>query len=685
VIVPFDYPRAGRAGWRRFLPSWRQSLLIAVTGALGLVIAFFVAVAVVRVPQPSDVASAQATIVYWSDGRHELGRIGAANRIDVKLSDIPLPVRQAVLAAEDRTFYQHGGFSVPGLGRALLNDIAGGPVQGGSTITQQYIKNAFLTQQRSIGRKLKELVLAVKLETTVSKDQILENYLNTIYFGRGAYGIETAAQAYFGVHASQLTTSQGAALAAIIRSPGGYAPDRHLTKLSGRWNYVVNGMEVKGWLTPQQRAALVFPKFLGRRNSATGGSGTIGYLLSAVHEELLRRGWSEDDLNRLGLHVVSTFEQTAQSAALKAVAAQAPTSGTKGLRIGLVSIRPLTGEVVAMYGGSDYTKDPLNNATQAIGPAGSTFKPFALAAATEAGGYPLSSMWDGSSPRTIDGYTVHNFNGESFGHISLLTATENSVNSVFVDLSFHVGYDKVYDAAKRAGMPVATSGFHAGRTLVLGTASPHPIDMAAAYATFAGRGQQVAPTTIKMIESASGQVYFRNFPVVTQAFSTDVADTVTTALQAVVANGTGIAAQGVGRPVAGKTGTTDNNRSAWFVGYTPQLATAVMLVKDGPTGRPTSLAGTGGLTTVTGGSFPAQIWTAFMRAALANLPVVPFGPPVSTLPSPSASRSATSSPTPKPTVTTSKTPSPTPTPTPTVTSKPTPTGTPTPSSSAAVP
>jgi membrane peptidoglycan carboxypeptidase len=209
--------------------------------------------------------------------------------------------------------------------------------------------------------------------------------------------------------------------------------------------------------------------------------------------------------------------------------------------------------------------------------------------------------------------------------------------------------------------------------------------MAAAYATFAGRGQQVAPTTIKMIESASGQVYFRNFPVVTQAFSTDVADTVTTALQAVVANGTGIAAQGVGRPVAGKTGTTDNNRSAWFVGYTPQLATAVMLVKDGPTGRPTSLAGTGGLTTVTGGSFPAQIWTAFMRAALANLPVVPFGPPVSTLPPPSASRSATSSPTPKPTVTTSKTPSPTPTPTPTVTSKPTPTGTPTPSSSAAVP
>jgi membrane peptidoglycan carboxypeptidase len=194
VIVPFDYPRAGRAGWRRFLPSWRQSLLIVVTGALGLVIAFFVAVAVVRVPQPSDVASAQATIVYWADGRHELGRIGAANRIDVKLSDIPLPVRQAVLAAEDRNFYQHGGFSVPGLGRALLNDIAGGPVQGGSTITQQYIKNAFLTQQRSIGRKLKELVLAVKLETTVSKDQILENYLNTIYFGRGAYGIETAAQ-----------------------------------------------------------------------------------------------------------------------------------------------------------------------------------------------------------------------------------------------------------------------------------------------------------------------------------------------------------------------------------------------------------------------------------------------------------------------------------------------------------
>ena len=644
--MPIDYPRAGRRGIRKYLPSWRASLLLCLCAGVGLVVAFFAAVAVVRVPAPSDIASAQATVVYWADGHTELGRIGTANRIDVKLTDIPLSVRQAVLAAEDRSFYQHGGFSVPGLARALLNDLSGGAVQGGSTITQQYIKNAFLTQQRSIGRKLKELVLAVKLETNVSKDQILQDYLNTIYFGRGAYGIETAAEVYFGVHASQLTTSEGAALAAIIRSPAGYAPERHLVKLQGRWNYVVTGMQIKGWLTQQQAAALVFPKFIARRTSSTGMAGTTGYLVAAVQRELIGRGWSEDDLNRLGLHVVSTFEQVAQSAAVKAVAQQAPTTNAKGLRIGLVSVRPLTGEVVAMYGGANYQLDPFNNATQAIGPAGSTFKPFALAAATEAGGYPLSSLWDGSSPRTIDGYTVHNFNGETFGRISLLAATENSVNSVFVDLSYHVGYSNVYDAARRAGIPISTAGFHAGRTLVLGTASPHPIDMAAAYATFAARGVQVSPTTVKLIQTATGQVYYRLSPGLTQAFTAQVADTVNTALQAVVNYGTGGAARGVGRPVAGKTGTTDNNRSAWFVGYTPQLATAVMMVKEDATGRPVSLSGTGGLGTVTGGSFPTAIWTAYMTGALVGLPVVGFGPPIGTgptlTPSPTQTKTATS-------------------------------------------
>lgn len=637
---------------------------------LAAVVAFFAAVAVVRVPSPSDVAAAQATIVYWADGRTELGRIGAANRIDVPLSTVPLQVREAVLAAEDRGFYQHGGFSVSGLGRALINDLSGGAVQGGSTITQQYIKNAFLTQQRTIGRKLKELVLAVKLEATVSKDQILGDYLNTIYFGRGAYGIETAAEAYFGVHAAQLTVSQGAALAAIIRSPGGYAPETHLVKLAGRWNYVIEGMVTKGWLTPAQRAALVFPRFLPRRASTTGMAGPNGYLVAAVHAELLRRGWTEDDLNRLGLRVVSTFEQVAQNAAVAAVKSQAPTSGTAGLRIGLAAVRPGTGEVVAMYGGPDYQADPLNNSTQAIGPAGSTFKPFALAAAEEAGGYSLGSMWDGSSPRTIDGYTVHNFNGETWGRISLLTATENSVNTVFVDLSYHVGYQNVYNAARAAGIPTSTAGFKPGRTLVLGTASPHPLDMAAAYATFAADGVQVSPSTIKSIASGTGQIYYRYSPVTTQAFPKSVTDTVTTALQAVIAHGTGAAAQGVGRPVAGKTGTTDNNRSAWFVGYSPQLAAAVMMVKQDAAGRPVSLSGTGGLTTVTGGSFPTAIWAAFMQAALANLPVAGFtsattGPVTqsatpSRTPTHSASPTAstTSSPTASPSLSPSVSPSP---------------------------
>jgi len=661
--VRIDYPRRGRTGVLHWLPSWRQLLSLAVLGVVAVLGTFAVLVARTDVPQPSDLATAQTTIVYWNDGKTELGRLGDSNRVNVPLDQVPVLMQHAVLSAEDRDFYDEGGFSPKGIGRAVWNNVSGGSVQGGSTITQQYAKNAFLTQERTFSRKIKELVLAVKLDTSVSKDTILGDYLNTIYFGRGAYGIQTAAKQYFNKDVSKLTLGESAALAAIIRSPGGYAPETNMEKLRGRWTYVLDGMVEKGWITAGQEATAKFPTFV-KKKPANKYSGPNGFLLAAVTQSLAAQGFTEDDVNRGGLRVISTFDRKAQSAAIAAVRDERPTKDTKGLRIGLAAVRPGTGEVIAMYGGADFLTNQVNNATQALGQAGSTFKPFALAAAIEQG-VSLDSIWNGNTGVEIDGFKVNNYGDESLGRISLLRGTEESVNSVYVALSSQIGYDKVVDAAVRAGIPENTPALSPVRTVALGVSSPHVIDIAGAYATFANRGQQVGTTVLKEVRGPNGGVLLALDPSPRQAFSSDVADTVNYALRKVVTNGTGVTAKGLGRPAAGKTGTTNGNLSAWFAGYTPQLAAAVMLVKDGSDGNPVSMSGVGGLRTVTGGSFPARIWTAFMKGALEGQPVERFVEPTN-LP--------TATPTPSPTVTV--TPSTSPSPTQSATSSPSPSASP---------
>ena len=307
-------------------------------------------------------------------------------------------------------------------------------------------------------------------------------------------------------------------------------------------------------ITPAQKAAAIFPTFAKQRATYRWG-GTNGYLLDAVRRALLAHGFTEDDINRGGLRIVSTFDRVAQNAAVQAVHDTAPTTHVRGLRIGLVAVQPGTGKVVAMYGGPDFLTQPLNNATQAVGQAGSTFKPFALAAGLEQG-VGLDTQWNGNSGVTIDGYRVNNYGDESWGSISLLQGTEHSVNSVYVALSQQVGYDKVVDAAVRAGVPSTTPGLSAVRSVALGVASPHVIDIADAYATFANRGQQVDPTVITSVTGANGGVLFEWNPTPRQAFTSDVADTVNYALEKVITNGTGFRAQALGRPAAGKTGTT---------------------------------------------------------------------------------------------------------------------------------
>ncbi len=608
---------------------WLRWLIVTVLVLAGIGFAVFAfLLARTTVPTPNDVATSEATIVYWADGTTELGRLGDSTRRSIALADVPIEVQHAVLAAEDRSFYEHGGVSPLGIGRAVLNNLTGGSTQGGSTITQQYAKNAFLSQERSWDRKVKEALLAFKLETVVSKDEILGNYLNTIYFGRGAYGIEAAAIAYFGVPASELTVEQGAVLASIIKSPSGLAPEESEAALEARWNYVLDGMVEQGWLTPKQRKNADFPKIKKLKAKDRLG-GQTGFLLTMVEQQLAELGFDETEIQRGGLRITSTFDRDAQRAATAAVRKVGPTSGTDGLRIGLASVRPGTGEIVAIYGGQDFIDDQINNATRTFAQAGSTFKPFALAAATEQE-VPLTTILPGDSPATVDGYTFSNYGDKSYGPVTLLQATENSINSAYVTLESDIGVQSVADAAVRAGVPAETPGMDLDAldlTFVLGTASPSGLDMANAYATFAAHGARATPSVVTKVVGPNDGLLFQLDVKTDTAFEAPVADTVTYALNRVIENGTGSTARALGRPAAGKTGTTDGNKSAWFVGYTPQLATAVLMAKEDADGIPVSLSGTGGLSTVTGGSFPAAIWTAFMSAALEGQPVEKFAPP----------------------------------------------------------
>jgi membrane peptidoglycan carboxypeptidase len=538
------------------------------------------------------------------------------------------------MAAEDRNFYSNRAFSVTGISQAVLSNVLTfGKGRGGSTITQQYAKTAFLTPERSIQRKIKELVISLKLENAMTKDQILENYLNTIYFGRGSYGVQTAAQQYFNRNANQLSISQSAVIASILRSPGLYDPyygdkeqkARNLARLEARFVYVIDGMLEEKWITTEEAKAAKMPSIAPR---TTGGSlsGPKGYIIDATQKELSKLGFTQEQLMVGGYVIKTTLEQRAQQSAVDAVNKLYPSKAPANLHIGLVAIRPGTGEVVAMYGGKDYVVRQLNDATQSIALAGSTFKPFALVAALEQG-IPLTSMWNGDSPQTFDDlgrpYLVDNYGGEGWGQIDLLSATQHSINTVYVPLGMKAGLDKVVDVARRAGIPESIAMMPTP-SVSLGVASPHVIDVTNAYATFAANGVYAKPYMVKEVIGPNKGVLYQGKPKTQEVFSKEVMADLTYALKSVVNGGTGAAALGLGRPAAGKTGTSQSNASAWFSAYTPNLAASVAFFRDSAS---ESLNGIGGLTSVTGGSFPARIWTAFMKGALRDEPVMEFPQP----------------------------------------------------------
>ncbi len=616
-----DYPRKGKRGIRRFIPSWKlvlatNTLLIA----FGL-LAFAYLYNQVEIPKANGLAAANASIVYWADGKTEMGRFNdaEANRRTIPFEQIPDPMRKAIMAAEDRTFYTNPGFSPKGVARGIWSKAKGGSLQGGSTITQQYVKNYFLTQDQTFTRKAKELVISLKVEQQQDKDTILANYLNTIYFGRGAYGIETASQAYFGIPASKLSVGQSALLASVIRSPTYYDPVKYPEKAKARVGYVLDGMVEEGWLTAEDRAKVLFPK-VNPVTSTNRYRGTTGYLMIDIKKEVLSKTkLTEDQLDRGGYKIVSTFEPKLQAAAVKAAEEQVDPKNVEQVKLGLASIRPATGEVVAIYGGPDAITESFNHTTLATLQGGSTSKPFTLAAALEQG-ISLDTMYDGNGPFIYDdGKKAYNQGKVNYGQTSLLEATVKSVNTVFLRLNKDVTPAKTREIAVKAGYPESTQAVESN---VLGTSQTRVLDIAQAYATIANGGKRVDYHMVKRINSESGEPFYRAKPKTSQAFSADVAADVSYALQEVVTPaGTGKRVNAVfNRPGAGKTGTTNDSKSILFAGYTPELATAVGIYRQGPNGSSISLDGYGDPDLIAGGGYAGLAWADYMNAALDGVP-----------------------------------------------------------------
>ncbi|MFG2844926.1 transglycosylase domain-containing protein [Kitasatospora sp. NPDC048296] len=631
--------------WRRLLPTWRVTLGTLTALLLLAVGAFAVLYVIVPVPDPNAHAVAQNNIYLYSDGTTEIARTGAVNRTDVTIDQIPLQTQQAVVSAEDRTFYQNRGIDLKGMLRAGWNTLLGKGMQGGSTITQQYVKNYYLTQDQTFERKGRELFIALKVDQQRDKKEILAGYLNSSYFGRGAYGIQSAAKAYYGVDVSGLTLGQGAYLASLLQAPSLYdvktATPANREKAVARWHYTLDGMVQLGFLTTADRAATTFPEPIDPQ-PATGLSGQAGYLVGVADDYLISSGTIDaPTLKAGGWRITTTFEKPRQDAFVKAVQNELtdeldprtrPTTDTD-VRVAGASVDPATGRVVAVYGGSDYAKQPYNDALRQDNQIGSTFKPIDLAAGLIAqhtlDGRPITTetRYDGSSERPVTGgptpYAPPNEDDVDYGNITLRYAMVKSVNSVYAQEGVDAGLARVRETAVKLGIPDSVRGMDPTNTsMTLGTATPSALDLAGAYATFANHGEAHTPWSVLKLERVNpgGAVDVPKMPEhkPTTAMDRSIADSVTDVLRDVVSpRGTGAAALDLNRPAAGKTGTTDSNLSAWFAGYTPELTTTVGLFRENPKSHAKEpLAGTAGLTRINGGAFPTKIWTDYMTAAL---------------------------------------------------------------------
>ncbi|WP_407936440.1 transglycosylase domain-containing protein [Lolliginicoccus suaedae] len=615
--------------------------LLAVALVLIIIVpiaTFMVFYMAASVPRPGDIPTNQVATIYMEDGETELARIVPAegNRTEVTIDEIPQHMLDAVIAAEDRDFYTNPGFSVTGLARAVRDNLLGSEnAGGGSTITQQYVKNALVGSERTLTRKLRELVIATKMSREWAKNDILLAYLNTIYFGRGAYGIELAADYYFGKDVSELTPEESAVLAAVVQQPSRLDPALNREEAETRWGYVLDGMVETGALSASERAAAQYPEFRALEDvgEETMTPGPNGLIRTRVINELRSLGINDTTLNTQGLRITTTIDSLAQDAAVNAV--DNTLSGQpENLRTAVVSIDPRSGAVRAYYGGEDgagfdYGHAPLQT--------GSTFKVFALLAALDQG-IPVTQPYD-SSPLTLNGITISNVANASCGRCSIAEALKQSLNTSFyrLMLSLDNGPQDVKEAAHEAGIPreipeldfevLTEQGDPPNNGIVLGQYQVRPIDMASAYATIAASGIYHEPYFVERVVDAEGRLLFeRGEPDGERRLREAVADNATSAMEPIAAYSNGNALIG-GQPSASKTGTTQlgdtgYNRDAWMVGYTPSLSTAVWVGTNDGEPLLTSWGGQ-----VYGSGFPSTIWKRTMDGALMNTPWEDFPEP----------------------------------------------------------
>jgi len=570
------------------------------------------------------------SVVDAADGSTLAVLHGGQDRVVVPLAAIPVHARQAVLAIEDARFYQHGALDLRGITRAVLADLRGGRVvEGGSTITQQYVKAVVTGDQVSLQRKIAEALDVGQLARHMTKDQILAAYLNEIYFGDGVYGIATAAEHYFSEPVGRLDLAQAAALAGTIASPALFRPTAGRAAVQRR-DEVLDRMAAVGFATPAQVAAA---KREPLRVHLHADSARDPYFVDDVTSQLLGSHAFDAALGPAGstarartvldggLKVTTTLVPRDQSLAEAAVRDQLPGSGPDAA---LASIDPGSGAVVAMVGGRDRARSQVNLATGRGGsgfPPGSSFKAFYLVAALEEG-VPVSTTFDTTQPRTVvapecpDGYTVRNAETGGLGRIDLARATAESVNTYYAQLMVKVGTPAAIDVARRMGI---TSPLRDYCSLVLGTENVTPLELASAYATLADGGVHCQPQEIALITGPDGKVLYRGAPSCRRVVDAGVAATATGILRGVVAPGGTGSAAAIGRPLAGKTGTTTSYADAWFTGFTPQLATSVW-VGDPDTQAPMTNLFRGG--PVFGETFPALVFQQYTAAALAGEPVV---------------------------------------------------------------
>ncbi|MEU5050745.1 transglycosylase domain-containing protein [Streptomyces sp. NPDC021096] len=673
-----DYPRAGKQGARRWIPSWKLVTGLTFTLAALVVGIVGVALAVVQVPSAQKASVVQKNVYYWADGKQMVvAGGGSLNRQIVPISQIPKSMQNAVISAENASFEKDWGVDPMGIARAVVKMAQGGETQSGSTITQQFVKNTYLSQEQTLKRKATELLISVKVGATKDKDFILAGYLNTAYYGRGAYGIQAAARAYFDKDCADLTPSEGAFLSATLNGPNLYDPnggqgpaataEKNTKRATDRWKWTLDREVQVGRMDAAERDKWVaqgFPK-VQKPKPATNRAGQIGYLTDLADNYIVAHSRiSKAELDKGGYQIHTTFDRDKVDGLAKSVEEVRKANIKPKVRdvdqfvqFGGASVEPKTGKIVAIYGGENALEHFTNNSDYTGVQVGSTFKPFVLAAAMTHGKrnpalgpqQSLSqrtlvspdSIYNGNNKLTLRDYrgkVWHDQNGgewhqvndgdEDKGLITLRTAMQFSVNTPFIQLGMDVGTDLVQEAALKAGLDKDQLA-SLTPTFSLGTSAPSAIRLAGAYATFAANGKQVDPYSVEKVEK-DGKVAFQHEEKSAQAFDANVANNVTDVLKTVVESGTGTSAQLGNRPAAGKTGTTDGNRSAWFAGYTPQLSTAIGMYRVDPNAKKQeflSMRGVGGKPTIHGASFPAEIWADYMGKALKGQPVLQFEAP----------------------------------------------------------